>query len=373
MKKNTTTTRKSRSTAAVNPVHGAEMRIAYQVAGLRGKKLLERFPQYSKAAVYKHANKPLCGEMTVDKRKLNKGRPAKISERDQRMLKRKLNDLRQTEGSFTSKRLQLVSGLTAVSNRTVRRALNKCGYHYLRSRKKGLLRAADLKKRLKYCREVREQKKTQDWWNYGISFYLDGTGFVYKSNPMDQATAPRAREWRLLSEGLMLGCTAKGAKEGTTKANFMVAISYDRGVVLCEQYIGRISGAKFAKLADQTFEQSFNLSINPYDRFFLQDGDPSQNSKKANMVFEKFGATVVGIPPRSPDLNPIENYFNLVQMRLNQDTIQKNITKETFVEFSARVHDIMVNFSCKEINSIIETMDKRVTMIINSKGNRIKY
>jgi len=361
------------STTAIPLQHSVEMRMAWQVGGLRGKALREKFPQYSRATVYKHAKKPIGEECRVDGRRSNRGRPRKLSERDCRRLNRTIGELREREGTFTSKRLQLAAGLSGVGNRTVRRALNKSGYHYCRSRKKGLLRADDLPKRLKFCKALRKDNRDQSWWNHTISFYLDGKGFIYKQNPLDQATAPHAREWRKRSEGLVRGCTAKGAKEGARKALFMVGISYQRGVVLCEQYFGAISGEKFAKLADQTFKQAFDLSINPQGRNFLQDGDPSQNSRMAHRVFEKLGANVIAIPPRSPDLNPIENFFHLVQMKLDEDTKCKQIKRETFEEFSNRVRGIMVNFPRCDIDKIIESMDKRVTMIINARGNRIKY
>ena len=90
----------------------------------------------------------------------------------------------------------------------------------------------------------------------------------------------------------------------------MVGISYNRGVVICEQYFDKITGTKFAKMVDQKFPQAFQLSINPHNKAFLQDGDPSQNSKLARDAFENIGAKMVSIPPRSPDLNPIENFFN---------------------------------------------------------------
>ena len=49
---------------------------------------------------------------------------------------------------------------------------------------------------------------------------------------------------------------------------------------------------------------------------FVQDGDPSQNSKAAKTALDKIGAVQFSIPPRSPDLNPIENAFNLVEKKI---------------------------------------------------------
>jgi hypothetical protein len=32
-----------------------------------------------------------------------------------------------------------------------------------------------------------------DVWTQDIAFYLDGTGFAYKRNPLDQALTPKGR------------------------------------------------------------------------------------------------------------------------------------------------------------------------------------
>ena len=308
--------------------HSAQIRAAYQLSNVRGKKLLKMFPQYSKAAIYKHAKKPLNGESVFDKRKMNKGRPNKLSVQDKRSILRTIPKLREELGNFTSRRVQLESGVTHVSNRTIRNMLNKGGYHYLRSRKKGLLHASDLKARKKFCQKIRRKNLSQDFWNKGISLYLDGKGFEYKSNPHDQARAPRARQWRKRGEGLKFRCTAKGKKEGSTTVNFMVAIAYGKGVVLCEQWEGTITGEKFASIVNRCFRKAFRNSANPKGKIFLMDGCPRQNSRAAMRAIDKVGAKVFRIPARSPDLNPIENFFHTVTMKLNNDAIDKQITRD---------------------------------------------
>jgi len=355
-------------------VHSVAMRLAYQVTGLRGRNLLNQFPQYCKATIYNHCMKTFDKPIKEnDRRRNNPGRPKILTDRDSRHVIKTLKDLRRTEGSFTSPRVQLVAGLSHVSNRSVRRVLNNNNYKYCRSRKKGLLTRADLKKRLKFCRKIKKDGYDLQFWRHKISFYFDGTGFVYKQNPKDQAFAPTTREWRKPNEGLSFGCTSKGKKEGSRQAKFMVAISYNRGVVMCEQYEGCISGSKFAKLADNHFPQAFLLSVNPYDKLFLQDGDPSQNSAKARDVFERMGAKVFSIPPRSPDLNPIENFFHLISMELKKDTVGKDISYETFDQFSERVKNLIVNFPITKIDKIIDSMERRIDEVIRSKGNRTKY
>lgn len=355
--------------------HAVEMAVLFQQAGVKGKKLLEMYPQYSKASIYRHAKKDLAQDAPIDKRKFNKGRPSKLTAKDRRYIIRAIPKLRESDGTFTAPRVAVEAGLTGkVSVSTVRRALHKAGFRYRQSRKKGLLKPLDLKNRLKFCRKIKKRNLNNlQFWREEISFYFDGKGFQYKMNPQDQARAPRAREWRRRNEGLNIGCTAKGSKEGAVNANFMVAISYNHGVVLCEQYHGAINGDKMVHIVYKSFEEAFRHSNNPRAKRLLMDGCPRQNCGKALAAISDVGGKVFSIPSRSPDLNPIENVFNLVSRQLKLDAVRMNITRETFEEFSSRVRSTLLNFSVVQINNIIDSMERRVDMIIQSGGNRIRY
>ena len=90
-------------------------------------------------------------------------------------------------------------------------------------------------------------------------------------------------------------------------------------------------------------------------------------------AIEKVGAKVFKIPARSPDLNPIENFSNTITMKLNNDAVEKQITRESINEFSLRVKKTMESFSSDQIDKIIESMDKRITAVIKGRGQRTKY
>ena len=79
------------------------------------------------------------------------------------------------------------------------------------------------------------------------------------------------------------------------------------------------------------------------------------------------------IPPRSPDNKPIENFFHLVKKQLNRDALEENITQESYQQFSDRVKETILNFPVATIDNIIESMDKRMNMIIKKKGQRLRY
>ena len=120
-------------------------------------------------------------------------------------------------------------------------------------------------------------------------------------------------------------CRAKEkAGHGGKVASFFVAISLAKGICYCKHYEKR-SGTIFAEFIENNFIEIFKSSCNPAGNVFVLDGDPSQNSKAAKTALEKIGAVQFSIPPRSPDLNPIENGFNLVEKKLGSDAVKHSI------------------------------------------------
>ena len=112
--------------------------------GVKGNELLKAFPNYSKATIYRHAKLPFDENHPFDKRKLNKGRPRKLTVRDERNLVRQLRIYRETMGSFGASTLRTAADIIPnVSLWAIRRALRRHGYLYLQSRKKGLMTRRD--------------------------------------------------------------------------------------------------------------------------------------------------------------------------------------------------------------------------------------
>lgn len=352
--------------------HAAQMAALHQHGGVKMGEIQRMFPQYSRRTCYRYAKKPLGQPGQRDNRHGNRGRKPKLSQRDMRNLVRVVKNIRRSEGpNFSAARIRCRAGLMHVSTRTICRALNNLGFNYLQTRRKGLLKLTDLKKRLKFCSNM--ARYDDDFWTHRISSYLDAKGFQYKTNPFDQAKAPGARIWRMKSEGLEFGLTAKGSKEGATNLNFMVGISYNKGVVLCVPHEGTITGDKMAKIVRNHFDAAFKKSINPVSRRFLMDNCPRQKSKKAMRAYEKVKSIVLCIPPRSPDLNPIETFFHQMSRDLKQQAIDRQLTKETKDEFKQRVMNTMNSFEVSRINKIIETMPKRISEVIRLNGKRTKY
>ena len=143
--------------------------------------------------------------------------------------------------------------------------------------------------------------------------------------------------------------------------------------VLCEQYTGRFTGAYIAEFIREHFEEAFKIRTNSRGKLFLQDNDPRQNLPIAMKAVYDIRARMFAIPPRNPDINPIENFFHLLQIALIKQALECKIRHETFTEFSARVKDSMFNFSASTIDKIIKSMDKRMSLIVKGKEKGMKH
>ena len=301
------------------------------------------------------------------------GRRRKLTPEHEASIVGSISELREREGSFSSRRLMEQTRIRHVSDRTVRRLLNRNGYYFLQTRKKGLMSQTDKEKRVEFATKM-QANYPPNVWTDSIAFYLDGVSFVHKTNPMDQARAPKGRVWRKKSEGLAQGCLAKGRKAGTggKVAKMMVAISHGKGVVICERY-EKMDAQYFASFIDRHFDTMFERSGKGATRLWLQDGDPSQNSKTACGAMARCNSELLKIPPRSPDLNPIENIFNIVSKKLEKDALEGGITRESYEEFCNRVQRTIYNISQELIDKTIQSMNGRIAEIIRNRGERLKY
>ena len=78
-------------------------------------------------------------------------------------------------------------------------------------------------------------------------------------------------------------------------------------------------------------------------------------------------------PPRSPDINPIENVFNRVKDTIHHQAIELQITFEDADKYAARVRSTLENTDISYINKTIESMESRMLKIIQVKRKLIKY
>ena len=113
----------------VTPHQSVTMNILHNVNKLSIRQIPQKFPIFSLSTVFRHATQ--ASDNLTEKKKKRTGRPCKVTDRDKQELLCVLKKLRKTDGSLTSKRIQVEVGLTHLPNQTVRAILNKHGFRHL--------------------------------------------------------------------------------------------------------------------------------------------------------------------------------------------------------------------------------------------------
>ena len=80
---------------------------------------------------------------------------------------------------------------------------------------------------------------------------------------------------------------------------------------------------------------------------------PPKTAKQPVMLWLVVIASLLKIPPRSRDLNPIENIFNIVSRKLEKDALDGGITSESYAEFCDRVQRTIYGISQELIDKTI--------------------
>ena len=150
---------------------------------------------------------------------------------------------------------------------------------------------------------------------------------------------------------------------------FLVAIAYDKGVVVVEEVLGRLNGDQWAEIIDK---KVYNKHLNK-KRTIIQDNDPVQNSKVAMNAFARQKIKLHAIPAKSPDVNVIENLFNTTKRNLAKEAIKENITIESKSQFAERCKSLLLHYSTKRINNLIDSLPQRMKLLIEKKGLQLKY
>ena len=100
---------------------------------------------------------------------------------------------------------------------------------------------------------------------------------------------------------------------------------------------------------------------------FQQDNAPCHTSFKLLSFFSKHKIEVMYWPPNSPDLNPIENIWNLTKNQVRKN--HYNNKEEMITEITK----ILSKISIDVINNLIDSMDNRIDALFNNNFDIIDY
>jgi len=251
--------------------------------------------------------------------------------------------------------------------RTVQRTVASLGYKVYRRGPKKVLPPATKKRRVQWAED--HKKRTRTWWrNRG---FTDGH-YWYLAWSRSHAATVRVRGSTVLRrKGQGKAPKRQGAKSGGYKQGRRVGVwgvlTRD-GLRVIFLPKGRLTGATHAT----TVRKKYGAWAG-WTQGVVHDGERALWAPAAKAAYTAVGVPALKHPPRSPDLNPIENIWARLDDRLDR-TAPNGF--ETEKKFMGRVRAAMRHLNTAKLDELkrtVNSMPTRVQEVLKLKGGMTKY
>lgn len=293
----------------------------------------------------------------------SQGRPAKLSRRDCSHILRNIENKPQSSLRELATDLKINLNKT-VCPETVRKVLNFHKYSAHVARKKPLLSAMNIEKRLSFA--ISNLNNPPEYWNDVIFcdetkimlYYNDGPGTVWrkpKTALQAKNIVPTVKFGKL--SVMVWGCiSSKGVGELRIFSEIMNKEFY---LDILKKELTR-SAHNFGFVCP---ENTRKLKYKLY-----QDNDPKHKSLLCRTWLLYNCSKVIDTPAQSPDLNPIENLWALLKKKVAK---REPRSKNDLVRFINEEWRKLPEYY--DINALVSSMSRRLRGVMDANGGHTKY
>ena len=134
---------------------------------------------------------------------------------------------------------------------------------------------------------------------------------------------------------------------------------------------GTLTAQKYLTILDSKVARAFKQFNEDFD-YFQEDNDPKHGGPRGALITKEWFLNNPQIqrmewPANSPDLNPIEHAWKMLQIELYK---KPKRTKKNLYEMSEK---IWLDIPTEKLWSLIDSMPDRIAAVIMAKGGNTKY
>ena len=282
----------------------------------------------------------------------------KTSQKEDRIVVRKSKADRFKTASQIKAEMQIDYDVD-ISVSTTRRRLREAGLNACRPRKKPRLTARHKKKRLDFAKA--HQNWTAEQWAQ-VVFSDESRFLLHRSDG-------RILVRRMTGEELNEHCVQPTVRHGGGGIMVWGCINA-RGAGCISKVEGSLTGEVYIDvLADGLIPSRDMLGMLglPDGWILQQDNATCHTSRVVKQWLQDEGITSMEWPAQSPDLNPIENLWDYVKSKVQQ----QNPTNVK--ELWNAVKTTWLNFPMNNITNLINSVPRRCKAVIKARGGPTKY
>ncbi len=247
-----------------------------------------------------------------------------------------------------------------VSEHTTRRTLKQMGYSSRRPHRVPLLWAKNRKRRLQFA-QAHQNRTIEDWKNVAWSD---------ESQILLRLSDGRVRIWRKEHESIDPSCLVSTAQAGGGCVMAWGIFSWHPlGPLVPIEH--RLNATTYLSIVADHGHPFMTTVYPSSDGYFQQDNAPCDKAQIISVWFLEHDNefTLLKWPPQSPDLNPREHLWDVVEREICIMDVQLT----NLQQMRDAVISIWIKISEERFQHLVESMPRRIKAVLKAKGDPTRY